>query len=184
MEFFPEFFLDTLLRKRRSKFGKRNLSVQKCHKKRNFWPPNARNLTLNNLIDRSQLKKHLGIFLEFLLHTLSRNDTRFKPSKMFLNLWIRLSRRRQVRRKMTRLVNISEKYIWDFFQNSPFISRSRNEIQNIMKIMILFFIGIVRIQKHFGFLSLLLYTYELVSRRIDQQYSASNRVMFFPLNRR
>ena len=76
------------------------------------------------------------------------------------------------------------RYFWEihlgFFQNSPFISRSRNDIQIIMKnvILILFFIGIVRIQKYFGFLSLRLYTYGLVWRRIDQQYSASNRAMF------
>jgi len=62
----------------------------------------------------------------------------------------------QVRRKMTRPVNISEKYSWDFFQNPPFIIplQKRHSKYYGKCIMILFFVGIVRIQKYFGFLSL------------------------------
>ena len=123
---------------------------------RDSGPPRARNLTFNSWIDRFQREKHLGIFLEFFFHTLSKNGFRKKEKKNTIQASKNVPKfvdsalqERQVRRKKTRPVNISEKYIWDFFHNSPFISRSRNDIQNIMKnvIMILFFIRIVRIQK-------------------------------------
>ena len=64
VEFFSEFFLHTFLQKRRLRFEKRDLSVQKCQKKRDSRPSNARNSTLNNSIDRSQWEEHLE-FLYF-----------------------------------------------------------------------------------------------------------------------
>ena len=128
-EIFSEFFLHTLLQKERSKFEKRSFSVQKCHKKRD---------SILLMHGKSQWEEHLRIFfgifpsypLETTLERKKNAIQAFKNVPKFVDLALQEG---QVWRKMTRPVNISEKYIWDFFQNSPFISRSRNDIQNIMK---------------------------------------------------
>jgi len=84
-------------------------------------------------IDRCYSEKHLGFFSEFFV-CIPLQEWGFKIENtwawnfLIRNIavsWVLLKR---VRRKMTRLTDTNEEYVWNFFQNFPSTPLSRNEI--------------------------------------------------------